>query len=116
MNSLIALGCDGTNVNICIKGGQIVLMDHYLERQLHWFICMLHANELPLRNLITNLNGKISGPRCFTGLIGKDLQNSEKRPVEDFTPVDAPAIVTAATYLSTDVKYLLDIHEAKSSG
>ena len=116
LDSLIAIGCDGTNVNTGINGGLIVSMEHYLERPLHWFICMLHANELPLRHLFSSLDGKTSGPRCFTGPIGKLLLSCEKRPVENFTPVGVPAIVTNATDLSTDQKYLLDIHDAVSSG
>ena len=47
LDSLIAIRCDGTNVNTGINGGLIVLMEHYLERPLHWFICVFHANELP---------------------------------------------------------------------
>ena len=83
-----------------------------MERSLHWFFSMLHANELPLRHLFTKLDGKTSGPHCFTGPIGKLLQNCENRQVENFTPVEVPAIVTNATDLSADRNYLLDIHEA----
>ena len=35
LNSLIAIGCDGTNVNTGINEGVIVLMGHYLDRPLH---------------------------------------------------------------------------------
>ena len=71
---------------------------------------MLNANELPLRHLFSNLDGKTSGPRSFTGPIGKLLQNCEKRPVENFTPVEVHATVTNAIDLSTYQKSLLDIH------
>ena len=91
-------------------------MEHYPERPLHWFICMLYANELRLRHLFSNLNGTTSGRRFFTGPMGKFLQNCKKRQVENFTSVEVPAIVTKATDLSTHQKYLLDIHEAVSSG
>ena len=79
MESLLAIGCDGTNVNTGTNGALIVLMEEYLGRPLHWFICMLHANELPIRHLFSNLDGKTSGPRCFTGPIGKLLQNCEMK-------------------------------------
>ena len=57
MNSLIAIGCSGTNVNTGFTGVLTVETEHYLEIPLHWFICKLHANELPLRHLFSNLDG-----------------------------------------------------------
>ena len=99
MDSLFTIGCDGTNFITGINGGLIKLMEHYLERQLHWNICMLHTNELPLRHLFSNLDENISVPRCFTGPNGKPLHNCEKSSVENFTHVEVPAIVTNATDL-----------------
>ena len=116
MESLLAIGCDGTNVNTGTKGGLIVLMEEYLGRPLHWFICMLHANELPLRHLFSNLDGKTSGPRCFTGPIGKLLQNCEMKTIQKFYPIEVPLVIIDETDLSTDQKYLLEIYEAVSSG
>ena len=72
-NSLVAIGCDATNVKTDNNGGLIVLMEHYLEMPFNWFICLLHATELPLRHLFFNLEGKTSGSRCFTGPIGELL-------------------------------------------
>ena len=72
-------------------------MEQYLERPLHWFICMLHANELPLRHLFSNLDGKTSGPRCFTGPIGKLLQNCERKTVQKLDPIEVPSVIIDAT-------------------
>lgn len=72
---LIAVGCDGTNVNTGIKGGTIRLLEETLGRPLHWFICLLHANELPLRHLLQYVDGSTSGPKAFLGPIGRALQN-----------------------------------------
>ena len=116
LNSIIATGCDGTNVNTGIIGILIVMMEHNLDKQLHWLICMLHAIGLSSRHLFSNLDGETSGPCCFTGPIGKHLQNCEKRPIENFTPVKVHAIVTNATDLSTDRKHLFEMHETASSG
>ena len=66
--------------------------------------------------MFSNTNGNASGPCCFTVPIGKLLQNCEKRSIENFTPVEVLTIVTNAKDISTDQKYLLDIHEAASSG
>ena len=38
---------------------------------MHWFICQLHGNELNLRHLFMSLDGTTSGPRSFSGPIGK---------------------------------------------
>ena len=77
LSLLFTIGCDGTNVSTGINEGLIVLMEHYLKKPLHRFICMLHANELPLSHLFSNLDGKKSGPRCFTGTIGKLLKTAK---------------------------------------
>ena len=44
-----------------------------LGRKLHWAICLAHTNELPLRHLIEQLDGKTSSKDGFTGPIGKLL-------------------------------------------
>ncbi|GBM60001.1 hypothetical protein AVEN_99940-1 [Araneus ventricosus] len=44
------VGCDGTSVNTAVKGGIISNMELILNRPLQWFVCQLHANELPLRH------------------------------------------------------------------
>ena len=36
-------------------------------------MCLLHANELPLRHVFATLDGSTSGPNTFTGPIGKCL-------------------------------------------
>lgn len=117
MDSLVAIGCDGTNVNTGTKNGIIKRIEDSIERPLHWFICMLHANELPLRHLFSSLDGKTSGPRCFTGPIGKQLQNCETKVVVSFTPIAALLVTTIdKNDLSTDQKYLHEMHQAVSSG
>ena len=64
-DSIQAIGCDGTAVNTGTKGGIIRLLKTNLDRPLHWFICQLHANELPLRHLIKTLDGKTTGSRIL---------------------------------------------------
>uniref|UniRef100_A0A6P7H9T0 Uncharacterized protein LOC114349245 n=1 Tax=Diabrotica virgifera virgifera TaxID=50390 RepID=A0A6P7H9T0_DIAVI len=72
--SLIAVGCDGTNVNTGTNAGIIRLLEIALNRPLQWFICMLHLNELPLRHLLIQLDGVTQGPKAFSGAIGKAIQ------------------------------------------
>jgi hypothetical protein len=70
LQHLVAVGCDGTVVNTGITGGVIRLLELELGRPLQWFICLLHANELPLRHLFLKLDGVTQGPRSMSGPIG----------------------------------------------
>lgn len=77
-SKLIAIGCDGENVNTGNKNGIITQMEKKIQKPVHWIICQLHTNELPLRKLITTLNGKTSGPNVFAGPICSQLNDCEK--------------------------------------
>ena len=59
---ILVLGCDGTAVNPGSKGGVLRGLELKAERPMHWFVCLLHANELPLRHLVAKLGGKTSRP------------------------------------------------------
>ena len=50
------LGCDGTNVNTGSKDGVIRLIELKLRRPLPLVICLVNANELPLRHLFEELD------------------------------------------------------------
>ena len=116
-SAIKAVGCDGTAVNTGTRGGIIRLLEMTLNRPLQWFICQLHANELPLRHLFQHLDGPTTGPRGFSGPIGKSLQNCEKLPIVDFEPLhcDLPTGINS-DHLSTDQRYLFDICTAVSTG
>ena len=61
------------------------------------------------------LDGKTSGPTGFTGEIGKALKNCEKLAVNiHFTPITTEFINIDCRDLSTNQKYLLEIHTAVS--
>ena len=83
-----AVGCDGTAANTGNRGGIIRLLEVALHRLLQWFVCQLHANELPLRHLFEYLDGPTNGPKGFSGPIGKSLVNCEKLPVVDYIPIN----------------------------
>ena len=113
----MAIGCDGTNVNTGTKNGVIKRLEETLNSTLHWFVCMLHGNELPLRKIFTSLDGRTSGPKCFTGFIGKQLHNCEIRDIISFEPVAVPELqLINIDELSTDQKYLYEIYHAVSGG
>ena len=53
----MAIGCDETNANTGAQGRVIALLEMQLGRHLQWFVCLLHANEQPLKHLIPKLDG-----------------------------------------------------------
>ena len=65
------MGGDSTNVNTGWKGGAIHFLELKLNKKLIWLICALHTNELPLRHLMINLDGKTVSDNKFGGPIGK---------------------------------------------
>ena len=64
---------DSYNGNTGWKGGSNAHLERMLGRKLHWAICLAHTNELPLRHLIEQLDGKTCSKDGFTGPIGKLL-------------------------------------------
>ena len=116
-DELRAVGFDGINVNTGAVRGVIHLMEVSLGRPMQWLICLLHANELPLRHLIQKLDGAGKGPEMFSGVIGKSLKTCEQLPVVQFTAVElenCPDIDGAD--LSTDQQYLYNMCHAISVG
>ena len=81
-------GADGTAVHTGKNGGVCRLFELFSGRPVHWFICQLHSNELNLRELFTRLDGVTSGPKSFSGPIGKKLAGQlEKKPVVPFQAI-----------------------------
>ena len=59
-----------------LLGGVIQLLQVKLGRPLHYAICQLHENELPLRHLFSKLDGSTSGPNSFSGPIGNAIKDN----------------------------------------
>ena len=74
LESLQVLQGDSTAINTGWKAGTHALLEKMLGRKLFWSICMLHTNELPLRHLITTMDGPTSSGTGFTGPVGRLLK------------------------------------------
>ena len=86
VDSLAAIVCDGCATNTGKHSGVIRRLELSLDRPLQWMICMLHLNELPFsRHLFEEIDRPTTGPKSFTGEIGKEL-NSDLRqlPISKF--------------------------------
>lgn len=116
VDHLLAIGCDGTVVNTGPVGGVICLFEKKLNKPLQWLVCQLHANELPLRHLLAHLDGPTSGPRAFSGPVGKALANCELQPVTTFEKIESELPQIQVEILSSDQRYLLEICQAVNSG
>lgn len=116
LNHWKVIGCDGTNVNTGWKGGVIRLLENQLARPLQWSICLLHANELPLRHLLQNLDGGTKGPCTHSGPIGSLLPACEKMPVVQFEPIQTDLPQLNERDLSTDQQYLFQMCKAVGEG
>lgn len=80
-NNIMTVGADSTAVSTGHQGGVIRRLECRLRGPLHWFICSLHLNELPLRHLCKQLIGQTEGPNNWKGPIGKGLLTCETMPV-----------------------------------
>ncbi|GBM21276.1 hypothetical protein AVEN_149186-1 [Araneus ventricosus] len=85
-------------------------MELILNRPLQWFVCQLHANELPLRHLFPHVDRITT--TCLAGEIRKSLAGCEKLSVVSSTPIEYTLCeVTNKKHLSTDQLYLMEICE-----
>jgi hypothetical protein len=117
INDVSVVGCDGTNVNTGVHGGVIRLLELHLKRPVQWFICLLHANELPLRHLFTYLDGNTQGPSSFSGSIGKALVKCEYLEIVNFNPICLSNLPeNMCEDLSTDQDLFLKLCKGVSSG
>ena len=116
MTNINVIGCDGTNTNVGRKTGVIVRLETMTNRPLQWNICLLHMNELPLRHLVKKMDGETSGPKSFTGPLGKMLLKADSMPVVQFEAVSCEDLCVTTEDISTDKRYLLRIFNAVKSG
>ncbi|GBO28663.1 hypothetical protein AVEN_274983-1 [Araneus ventricosus] len=87
-------------------------MELILNRPLQWFVCQLHANELPLRHLFAHVDRTKTRPRSLTGKIRKSLVCCEKLSVVSSMPIEYTLCEVANKKdLSTDQLYLMEICE-----
>lgn len=120
ISNIRVLGCDGTVCNVGRQGGVIRYVETALQTSLHWFVCQLHGNELPLRHLFQAIDGKASGPNVFEGDLGKAVA----MPLSDFPVVQFKPVAGVVTQLPEDIvsdlscdqKYLHDICIAVQHG
>lgn len=118
VNRIKAIGSDGEATNTGIHAGVIRSMEIELQTNVQWLICLLHANELPLRCLGKSLLGATTDPISFAGPIGRQLKTCEKLPIVAFERIriSEELLNFDTSVLNTDNKYLIDICRIISTG
>ena len=84
--TLQAIGGDSCNVNTGWEGGVMQYVEKKLHRKLVWIVCDLHTGELPLRRLITALDGKTLSNNKWSGPLGKMLNSATKLDINPDFP------------------------------
>ena len=64
----------------------MILFLNKLGRRLIWLICALHTNELPLKHLMAELDGKTTSNNAFSGPVGKIVDKVTNYRVRDSIP------------------------------
>lgn len=86
--NLKIVGVDGTAVMTGLHSGLIRNLELKLGKSLQWSVCLLHANELPLRHVFIHLDGTTNSPDSFKGPIGQQLNFcAHELPVANYTPI-----------------------------
>lgn len=119
-DKIMAVGADSTAVNTGHRGGAIHLLELHIGRPLQWFICFLHLNELPFRQLCKTLIGPTEGPTLWKGPIGNALATCASLPLsaEGFQLITDgdPLPEIDVSELSNDQAYLYKMITAIRSG
>ena len=110
-STLGSIGGDSTNSNTGREGGSFTHIEKLLGEKKMWLVCYLHTNELPLRHLIEQLDGKTTSTHGFEGPLGKgldDVINLDINPKFTLINVGKPPIELDEEIiadLSSDQKY-----------
>lgn len=84
LDALIAICSDGEPTNTGKNNGIIRQFELLLKRPLHWFVCLLHFNELPFRHLFDALDkSSTTGPTTATGKLSNQIETCETLPVSN---------------------------------
>ena len=120
--TLLAVGCDSTNVNTGGLGIAIHFLEEKIDRKLNCLVCTLHTNELPFQRLVITLDGRTLSNNRWMGPIGKLLDQVTELPINPFfakVTIGDPLISLSPEVvedLSSDQLYAYNIDEGIRSG
>ena len=121
-DNLLLVSGDSTNTITGIWNGSIAHLERMLQHKVHWDICQIHTNELPLRELIVKLDGPYISKSGFSGPIGKLIEKVNHLEINfNFEPIRLEEPIIELTEevinkMSTDQKNSYRKLKAVSSG
>ena len=91
IKSLEAIVLDNTSSNTGVDNGLVVKLEKLLNRSIHLVGCLLHQGELPLRHVISEIDGKTNDPKKYKGPIGEQASDTfmHEKPLDQFVPIDS---------------------------
>ena len=119
--SVQCLAGDSTNSNTGWRNGVMAWLEKFLGRKVSWLICQLHTNELGLRHLFQELDGKTNSKTGWSGELGKLLPTVKDMEVNpNFEPLALGNLVELPKdiedQLSTDQSILYKRVQAVRTG
>ncbi|XP_047136363.1 uncharacterized protein LOC124813413 [Hydra vulgaris] len=122
VQSLIAVILDNTSSNTGCDSGLVVKFEKIINKNLHLLGCLLHQNELPLRHIISELDGKTVSANSFKGPIREAASNLilHEQPLFQFVPIKSEVELfvnkEVISDLSTDQRKLYEYCAGISKG
>ena len=106
-NNVCVLEGDGTSANAGWNDGSMAHIEITLCQSCQHVVTLLHHVELPFRKLFESLDGTTSGPKSFSGPVGKMASGG---PITNFIPIFVEGFPELTPeiekHLSSDAKYL----------
>ena len=106
-NNVCVLGEEGTSSNAGSNDGSMAHIEITLCQSCQRVVYLLHHVELPFRKLFESFDGTTSGPKSFSGPIGKMASGG---PITNFIPIFVEGFPELTPelekHLSSDAKYL----------
>ena len=105
-SQLQAIGDDSTNVNTGWEGGVMQWVEQKLGWKLVWLVCDLHTGELPLRHLVTQVDGPTLSSNKWSSPLGKMLDNATDLKInQNFTKLTiGPPLIELTQEVISDLR------------
>ena len=65
------LGGDSTTLNTGVRNGIMTQLERLWGHKVEWVTCLYHIGELPMRKLLSELDGTTKSPDSFSGISQK---------------------------------------------
>ena len=116
--SLLATGGDNCPANTGPKIGAFKYMEQFLQRPLQRICCLLHYTELPFKHIVKIYAGPTSGPRSWSGKLGKKIVGlpENRQKVVQFEPIKGLMKLDPGLLDNQDQKYFCELAVAIQEG